>query len=58
MAVLGYLPKLYRGLGLAFAAHFLHDFSIKMLFIRYSIYEQGFNVIPFFLVKISNEICY
>ena len=33
MAVLGYLPKLQRGLGLAFAAHFQHDFSIKMLFI-------------------------
>ena len=31
MAVLGYLAKLKRGLGLAFAAYFLHDFSIKML---------------------------
>ena len=30
IAVLGYLPKLKRGLGLAFGAHFLHDFSIKM----------------------------
>ena len=29
MAVLGYLPKLKRDLGLAFGAHFLHDFSIK-----------------------------
>ena len=29
MTVLGYLPKLYRGLGLAFAAHFLNDLSIK-----------------------------
>ena len=29
MAVLGYLPKLKRGLGLAFGAHFLHDFSKK-----------------------------
>ena len=29
MAVLGYLVKLKRGLGLAFGAHFLHDFSIK-----------------------------
>ena len=29
MAVLGYTPKLKRGLGLAFGAHFLHDFSIK-----------------------------
>ena len=30
LAVLGYLPKLKGGLGLAFGAHFLHDFSIKM----------------------------
>ena len=29
MAVLGHLAKLKRGLGLAFGAHFLHDFSIK-----------------------------
>ena len=31
MAVLGYLPKLKRCLGLAFGAHFLQDFSIKIL---------------------------
>ena len=30
MAVLGYLAKLKKGLGLAFGAYFLHDFSIKM----------------------------
>ena len=29
MAVLGYLAKLKKGLGVAFGAHFLHDFSIK-----------------------------
>ena len=29
MAVLGYLAKLKRDLGLAFGAHFQHDFSIK-----------------------------
>ena len=29
MAVLGYLAKLKRGLGLAFEEHFLQDFSIK-----------------------------
>ena len=33
MAVLGYLPKRKRDLGLAFGAHFLHDFPIKMFFI-------------------------
>ena len=30
MAVLAYLEKLKRDLGLAFGAHFLHDFYIKM----------------------------
>ena len=30
MAILCYLPKLKRDLGLACGAHFLHDFSIKM----------------------------
>ena len=30
MAILGYLPKLKRGLGIAFGAYFLHDFSIEM----------------------------
>ena len=29
MALLGYLAKLKRGLGLAFGADFLYDFSIK-----------------------------
>ena len=33
MAVLGYSPNLKRGLGLAFGAHFLYDFSIKIFFI-------------------------
>ena len=31
MAVLGYLPNIKEGLGLAFGAHFLHDFSMKMI---------------------------
>ena len=30
MAALGYLAKLKWGLGLAFGAHFLYGFSIKM----------------------------
>ena len=29
MTVLGYLPKLKRGLGLAFGAYYLHDFFQK-----------------------------
>ena len=32
MAVLGYLQKLKKGLGLPFVSHFLYDFSIKMFF--------------------------
>ena len=59
MAVLGYLTKLKRGPGLASDSHFLHDFSIKMfLFNTLSIYGQSFYVIPFFLLKISNKMCY
>ena len=58
IAILGYLPKLRRGLGLAFGAHFLHEFSIKMLLISYSIIGQSLNVISFFLLKVSNKICY
>ena len=33
MAVLRYLAKLKRDLGLAFGEHFLHDFSTKMFHI-------------------------
>ena len=33
MAVLGYLAKLKRGLGLEFGAHTLHDFSKKFFLI-------------------------
>ena len=58
MAVLGYLAKLKRGLGLAFSAHFLHDFSIKMFRVKYSINRQSFNVTPYFFRKISNKMCY
>ena len=33
MTVLDYLAKLKRNLELAFGAHFLHDFSIKLFLI-------------------------
>ena len=33
MAILGYLAKLKRGLGLAFGADFQQDFSMKMFLI-------------------------
>ena len=58
MAVLGYLEKLKRSLGLAFSAHLLYDFFIKMFLIQYSISGQSFNVTPYFFLKISNKICY
>ena len=58
MAVLGYLPKLKRDLGVAFGAHFRHDFSLEMFLIQYSISGQSFNVMPFPLFKISNKMCY
>ena len=56
MAVLGYLAKLKRGLGLAFGAQFLHDFSIKMFLIWYSYNEQSFNIPPYFFIKIPNKM--
>ena len=40
MAVLGYLAKLKRDLGLPFGAHFHHHFSIKMFLTEYSINGQ------------------
>ena len=56
MAVLVYLPKLKMSLGLAFGAHFLHDFFHRN--VPYLILcGKSFNVI-FFLVKISNKMCY
>ena len=56
MAVLGYLAKLKTDLGLAFGAHFQHDFSIKMFLTEYSINGQSFT--PYFFLKISNKMCY
>ena len=58
MTVVGYLEKFKRDLGLAFGAHFLHDFSIKMFLIEYSISGQSFNATPYFFLKISNKMCY
>ena len=47
MAVLGYLSKLRRGLGLAFGAHFLHDFSEKMFLIWHYLWRK-FQCYTFF----------
>ena len=41
------------GLGIAFSAHFLHDFSMQMFLFDTPNWGQSFNVIPFFLLKIS-----
>ena len=56
MAILGYLAKLKRGLGRAFGAHFLDDFSVKMLLIQFSINGQNFSVTPYFFLKVSNKM--
>ena len=58
MAVLGYLAKLKRHLGLAFGAHLQHDFSIKIFLIEYSINGPSFNATPYFFLKISSKMCY
>ena len=58
MTIFDYLPKLKWGVGLTFDAHFLHDFSIKFFPVQYSINGKSFNVIPFFLLMISNKMCY
>ena len=56
MNVLRYLAKLKRDLGLPFDAHFLHDISIKMFLIYYTINGQSVNVKPYFFLKISNKM--
>ena len=62
MAVLIYLPKLKKYLGLAFGAHFQHDFFIKM-FCIYSINRvftlsmDSFNTVPFFFPNIYQAKC-
>ena len=47
MAVLGYLAKLKRGLGLAFDVHFLLDLFIKMFLISLSMDKVSMSHIPF-----------
>ena len=42
MAVLGYLPKSKRRLGLAFGAHFLHDFFPKSVLYYLVLYQIFF----------------
>ena len=47
MAVLGYLPKLKRGLGLAFGAYFLYDSSLQM-FLFYTMSMEKVSMSYFF----------
>ena len=61
MAVLGYLAKLKRGLGLAFEAHFLHGFSINVPYlvamshlISFSRYQTKY-VIKFLFRQVMNS---
>ena len=42
--IIYYLPKLKKGLGIAFGAHLCHDFPIKIFLIQNSINLQSFNV--------------
>ena len=56
MAVLGYLPKIKRCPGTAFGAYFLHDFSIKVFLIQYSINWPSFDVIPFSFSKYQTSV--
>ena len=49
MAVLGYLPKLERGMGPAFGAHFLHDFCINFPYLVLCVWTkfQCHNFFPY-----------
>ena len=49
MTVLSYLAKLKRGVGLAFGAHFVHDFSMKMFLIEFPINGAKFQCHTLFL---------
>ena len=49
MTVLGYLAKLKGGVGLAFGAHFVHDFSMKMFLISFPINGTKFQCHTLFL---------
>ena len=54
--VLCYLPKLKRGMPLAFSANFLYMFSIKMFLSKYHISWPSSSIRPNFLTKISNKV--
>ena len=56
MAVLGYLPKVKSGLGLAFGAYFLHGFLYKCsLFNTLSIDEVSMSYLSFSIYKIKRD---
>ena len=57
MAVLGYLTKSKRDLGLAFGAHFQHDFSIKCSLLNALSMDKEFHVTPYFFLKTLKKMC-
>ena len=58
MAILGYLAKLKGGLGLAFGAHFLHDFLYKCSIFNALLMDKVTMSQPHFFLKISNKMYY
>ena len=59
MPVLGYLPKLKKGLGLAFGAHFLHDSArFQKCFLVNTLSMDKVSISYLFLLRISNKMCY
>ena len=59
MAVLSYLPKLKGDLGLAFKAHFLHDFSIEMFLFNTPSTGKVSVLLSFYLVDdVTNHKIY
>ena len=54
MAVLGYLPKLKRGLRLPFGVDFLHDFPIKCYLFNTLYMDKVSMPYLFYLHKINN----
>ena len=58
MAVLGYLPKLKRSLRLAFGTHFLHDFSVQMLFNILSMEKVSISYLLSFSLYQTKRVVY
>ena len=55
MVVLDCLPKLRRGLELAFGAHFLHDFPLKCSLLNILLIDQVLMSYLFFLMNAAKN---